>query len=75
MCPSALRHYPPGKEPATFVLTDLLGRTVLSRDLPASGSRLRTTRIVLPRLAAGVYMGVLRSKELMQVTKITVHWY
>ena len=62
----------PGGEQATFVLTDLLGRTVLSRELPASGSRLRTTRITLPRLAVGVYIGVLRTGELIQVTKVTV---
>jgi len=62
----------PDGEPAIFELADLLGRTVLSRDLPSSGPRLRTTRIALPHLAAGVYMGVLRSGELIQVTKVAV---
>ena len=62
----------PGNQPARFSLYDLLGRMVLQRTLPASGGGLRSARLVLPRLARGIYMAVLRSARESRTVRIAV---
>jgi hypothetical protein len=58
-----LEWYVPGNAEATITLSDLLGRRVFERNLGASDARMRTTRLALPQLPRGVYIGVLRSAQ------------
>jgi hypothetical protein len=58
-----LEWYVPGNAEATITLSDLLGRRVFERNLGASDARMRTTRLALPQLPRGVYIGVPRSAQ------------
>ena len=66
-----LEWHVPGGSDAHFVLTDLLGRSVLTRRLDADG-KLRSTHLALPQLPRGVYVGSLYGRQGVVTLRLAV---